>query len=188
MKIDGGSLSVYGGSYEAGQGDGIAVFGGERVQIFGGTFVGRDSYWIDGSGTYYGGGNVTPRSGPAASYAFKAYGGTTEIYGGIFGTVAAGEVGSGAYVTGDSEEERARVTVADGTFSVSDGNSGGQMGFAVGPYAEVTFGTRAGHGPLPERNRSRPHAGSAFARWGRQRRRFRRDDPRRHVPKHFDKR
>lgn len=148
VKIDGGSLSVYGGSYEAGQGDGIAVFGGERVQIFGGTFVGRDSYWIDGSGTYYGGGNVTPRSGPAASYAFKAYGGTTEIYGGIFGTVAAGEVGSGAYVTGDSEEERARVTVADGTFSVSDGNSGGQMGFAVGPYAEVTFGTEQGTGPF----------------------------------------
>lgn len=148
VKINGGSLSVYGGSYEAGQGDGIAVFGGERVQIFGGTFVGRDSYWIDGSGTYYGGGNVTPRSGPAASYAFKAYGGTTEIYGGTFGTVAAGEVGSGAYVTGDSEEERARVTVADGTFSVSDGNNGGQMGFAVGPYAEVTFGTEQGTGPF----------------------------------------
>lgn len=148
VKINGGSLSVYGGSYEAGQGDGIAVFGGERVQIFGGTFVGRDSYWIDGSGTYYGGGNVTPRSGPAASYAFKAYGGTTEIYGGIFGTVAAGEVGSGAYVTGDSEEERARMTVAGGTFSVSDGNSGGQMGFAVGPYAEVTFGTEQGTGPF----------------------------------------
>ncbi len=148
VKINGGSLSVYGGSYEAGQGDGIAVFGGERVQIFGGTFVGRDSYWIDGSGTYYGGGNVTPRSGPAASYAFKAYGGTTEIYGGTFGTVAAGEVGSGAYVTGDSAEERARVTVADGTFSVSNGNDGGQMGFAVGPYAEVTFGTEQGTGPF----------------------------------------
>lgn len=148
VKINGGSLSVYGGSYEAGQGDGIAVFGGERVQIFGGTFVGRDSYWIDGSGTYYGGSNGKARSGPAASYAFKAYGGTTEIYGGTFGTVAAGEVGSGAYVTGDSAEERARVTVADGTFSVSNGNDGGQMGFAVGPYAEVTFGTEQGTGPF----------------------------------------
>ena len=84
-----------------------------------------------------------PLTGAAASYAFKMYGGTMTVTGGTFGQPPSGSTtnsGSGAFVMGLDKDNKATATIEAGTFVVSSGNSGGQAGFSVYHYAEVTFG------------------------------------------------
>lgn len=131
LEVDGGTVTVYYGSYSANQGDALLVRGG-TAYIYDGTFVGNDNYNDGGSG---------PVCGPAASYAFKMYGGTANIYGGTFGDPV--RSGSGAFIMGTgatAETGLATANILGGTFEVSSGDSGGQAAISALEYATITFG------------------------------------------------
>lgn len=142
VKVDGGTLTVYGGDYSATQGDGIVTVNGTTT-IRGGSFRGNDNY-----NTQYENGQPIPQAGPGASYAFKVYGGTAEVYGGTFG----GNINnvwsktSGAFVMGTSDV-RGTANIYGGTFKVgggNNGNEGGQAGFSIYQYATVNFAPQDG--------------------------------------------
>ncbi len=133
VEVNGGTLNIYGGSYSAAQGEGILVKNG-TANIYGGTFFGNDSYDEKGNGT-------GPIAGPAASYSFKVFGGTANVYGGTFGK--ADSSGSGAFVMGNSQTDLAEANIYGGTFVV-----GGQAGFSVYDYADISFAPRGGDGGL----------------------------------------
>lgn len=122
VRVNGGMLKIYGGTYSAAQGDGILVSNG-IVDIVGGKFNGNDNYGGNGGGSV---------AGPAASYSFKMYGGTAIIYGGTFGD---GSSGSGAFIMG-SEDAMGNATILGGKFVVN-----GQAGFSIYEYANVVFGS-----------------------------------------------
>ena len=117
VQVDGGTLTIDGGSYQASRGNGILVRSGSAT-VRGGVFYGNDP--TDGAEI----------AGAAASYGFKMYGGTVEIDGGTFGGN-----GSGAFVMGTSQSEKGTAKIHGGSFSVT-----GQAGFSVYKYGDVTFG------------------------------------------------
>lgn len=125
-EVNGGALTVYGGTYSAAQGDGILVKSG-TANIYGGSFSGNDVYLSDG-------GTV---AGPAASYAFKMYGGEANVYAGTFGSRNGS--GSGAFIMGNSASDMGRANIYGGTFTV-----GGQSGFSVYDYADLLFAPHGG--------------------------------------------
>lgn len=120
------TLTVYGGTYTAQQGDGIVTVGGESY-IYSGTFIGRDFGVASGG-----------RAGPGASYSFKVYGGTANVYGGTFGGLEDGSYinSSGAFVMG-TVNSMGSANIYGGSFVVSSGNTGGQAGFSVYEYGNV---------------------------------------------------
>ena len=121
------TLTVYGGTYTAQQGDGIVTVGGIS-DIYSGTFIGRD-YGVDSGG----------RAGPGASYSFKVYGGKANVYGGTFGGQENDNYinSSGAFVMGTSSDSTGTANIYGGTFVVSEANTGGQAGFSVYEYGNV---------------------------------------------------
>lgn len=121
VQVDGGRLTIDGGSYQASLGNGILVKNGTAT-IKGGTFTGNDP-----TNSY---GQRLDIAGAAAYYGFKMYGGTATVESGTFGGN-----GSGAFVMGTSASETGTANIKGGTFSVS-----GQAGFSVYKYGEVTFG------------------------------------------------
>lgn len=125
IEVSGGTLTVYNGTYSAAQGEGILVRDG-TANIWGGNFYGNDNYSSQKNGLL---------AGPAASYAFKMYGGTANIYGGTFGKDSSG---SGAFVMGTSTNQ-AKANIYGGTFDVN-----GQAAFSVFEYVDVTFTPRGG--------------------------------------------
>lgn len=125
IEVSGGTLTVYNGTYSAAQGEGILVRDG-TANIWGGNFYGNDNYSSQKNGLL---------AGPAASYAFKMYGGTANIYGGTFGKDSSG---SGAFVMGTSTNQ-AKANIYGGTFDVK-----GQAAFSVFEYVDVTFTPRGG--------------------------------------------
>lgn len=120
------TLTVYGGTYTAQQGDGIVTVGGESY-IYSGTFIGKDFDVASGD-----------RAGPGASYSFKVYGGTANVYGGTFGGLEDGSYinSSGAFVMG-TVNSMGSANIYGGSFVVSSGNTGGQAGFSVYEYGNV---------------------------------------------------
>lgn len=127
VEVNGGNLTLNGGNYSSAQGEGILVKSGV-VNVYGGTYVGKDNYSYNGS-------NI---AGPAASYSFKMYGGTANIYGGTFGLENG--AGSGAFIMGNLETgAMADANIYGGTFSV-----GGQAGFSLFDYADVLFAPYGG--------------------------------------------
>ena len=122
VEVNNGTLTIWGGSYEAKHGEGILVKSG-NVDIYGGSFLGADSYSANG------GGNM---AGPAASYSFKIFGGTVDVYDGSFGNVNTS--GSGAFVMGESDTDMAQANFYGGSICVN-----GQAGFSIYEYADVTF-------------------------------------------------
>ena len=150
VKVTNGNLSVYGGSYQALQGDGIVINGG-KAEIQSGKFLGQDSYYIKNNyrtegwwpweETVFAGASVVtsnieePQAGPAASYAFKVYNGTANVYGGTFGSSTS--IASGAFVMGTSTSSKGTANIYGGSFVVSSGNTGGQAGFSVYEYGNV---------------------------------------------------
>ena len=149
VKVTNGDLSVYGGSYQALQGDGIVINGG-KAEIQSGKFLGQDSYYIKNNyrtegwrpweAVFAGASVVTsnieePQAGPAASYAFKVYNGTANVYGGTFGSSTS--IASGAFVMGTSTSSKGTANIYGGSFVVSSGNTGGQAGFSVYEYGNV---------------------------------------------------
>ena len=121
------TLTVYGGTYTAQQGDGIVTVGGTSY-IHNGTFIGRDHEAVSGE-----------RAGPGASYSFKVYGGTANVYGGTFGGRENGGRyinSSGAFVMGTSADSMGTANIYGGSFVVSEvlsnnADNGGQAGFSV---------------------------------------------------------
>ena len=125
------TLTVYGGTYTAQQGDGIVTVGGESY-IYSGTFIGRD-FEVDSG----------DRAGPGASYSFKVYGGTANVYGGTFGGLEDGSYinSSGAFVMGTANS-MGSANIYGGSFVVSkvlsnNEDNGGQAGFSVYEYGNV---------------------------------------------------
>lgn len=125
VEVNGGNLTINGGEFKAQQGEGILVKSG-RVKIYGGTFSGHDNYPANG-----GGGAV---AGPAASYNFKLFGGSVDIYSGTFNSE-----GSGAFIMGNSATDMADANIYGGSFVVS-----GQAGFSVYDYADILFAPKGG--------------------------------------------
>ena len=134
VEVSGGELTVNGGTYTAAQGEGVLVRGG-TVNLWGGVYLGNDSYT---AADQYGNPTFSdPLAGPAASYSFKMYGGTANIYGGTFGDPDG--TGSGAFIMGNAENDMADANIYGGTFQV-----GGQAGFSIYRYADVLFSPRGG--------------------------------------------
>lgn len=129
VEVAGGNLTIYYGTYTATQGEGILVRDG-TANIWKGSFDGNDVYDAPA-------GNGALLAGPSASYAFKMYGGTANIYGGTFGAAENSKC-SGAFVMGTSEQN-AEANIYGGTFDVK-----GQAGFSVFEYVDVTFSPRGG--------------------------------------------
>lgn len=133
VEVVGGKLTINGGRYTANMGNGILVQNGTAI-VEGGTFIGADAYT---PGTA----DSAANAGPAASYAFKLYGGTLAVNGGTFtdqATTGTGSryAGSGAFVMGGASQ--AQVTVNAGIFNVR-----GTAAFAVYSNASVTFGSES---------------------------------------------
>ena len=128
VEVVGGQLTVWGGKFNSAFGNGILVSGG-LVNIDDGKFIGSDVY-----------GNKDDQDsampGAGASYGFKLYGGTVNIYGGTFGNPEAKEGiygGSGAFVMGTSS--RATANIYAGKFAVN-----GTAGVSVYQNVDVYFG------------------------------------------------
>ena len=124
VEVNGGSLTINGGEFKAQQGEGILVKSG-RVKIYGGVFSGHDNYQANGGGAV---------AGPAASYNFKLFGGSVDIYSGTFNSE-----GSGAFIMGNSATDMADANIYGGSFVVS-----GQAGFSVYDYADILFAPQGG--------------------------------------------
>lgn len=124
VEVNGGNLTIYGGKFTAAQGEGILVKSG-RVKIYGGVFSGHDNYQANGGGAV---------AGPAASYNFKLFGGSVDIYSGTFNSE-----GSGAFIMGNSATDMADANIYGGSFVVS-----GQAGFSVYDYADILFAPKGG--------------------------------------------
>ena len=123
VKISSGDLTINGGKFTANQGDGIVTVGG-TAKIYNGQFRGGD--YDVGAGS---------RAGVGASYSFKVYGGTANVYGGTFG-ISTGTA-SGAFVMGISANSVGTANIYGGKFVVSSDNTGGQAAFSVFQYAKV---------------------------------------------------
>lgn len=133
VEVVGGKLTINGGRYTANMGNGILVQNGTAI-VEGGTFIGADAYT---PGTA----DSEANAGPAASYAFKLYGGKLTVNGGTFtdqATTGTGSryAGSGAFVMGGASQ--AQVIVNAGIFNVQ-----GTAAFAVYSNASVTFGSES---------------------------------------------
>ncbi len=87
VEVVGGKLTINGGRYTANMGNGILVQNGTAI-VEGGTFIGADAYT---PGTA----DSEANAGPAASYAFKLYGGKLTVNGGTFTDQKTDGTGSG---------------------------------------------------------------------------------------------
>lgn len=132
VEVVGGTLAIHGGRYTANMGNGILVRNG-KATVKNGTFIGADAYTPGTQGS-------AANAGPAASYAFKLYGGNLTVDGGTFTDqvtgAGSGNAGSGAFVMGGASQ--AQVTVNAGIFNVQ-----GTAAFAVYSNASVTFGSES---------------------------------------------
>lgn len=123
VSSDGGSLTVYGGTYQAAFGDGVYVKKG-NVTINRGSFIGN---------------NKDTQAGIAASYGFKMYGGSVTINGGEFGNEDA--VNSNcAMIMGTGSDNRATALINSGRFVSPSANAA----FCIFDYSDVTFGEHTG--------------------------------------------
>lgn len=140
VEVNGGTLTIYGGSYIAAFGDGILVKNGTAT-VYSGTFEGY---------------NPTAGAGPAASYGMKVFGGTLYVYGGTFGGTAGSAGGrknpNGACVRGikgetdkttgtTSPDIWAYAYIYGGVFSTT-----GNAAFCIFDRATVEFGKKDGSG------------------------------------------
>ena len=116
VEVSGGSLTVYGGTYSAAQGNGILVRNTSNsvadVTIENGTFIGRNG----GCGKY---GANNKNVGPGVFYGLYVVGGNLDVVinNGTFGELG-GESNSGAsfYGTYGMRDNRATVDIHKGTF------------------------------------------------------------------------
>ncbi|MBQ8344641.1 MAG: hypothetical protein IJY42_00040 [Clostridia bacterium] len=134
IELNGGDITVYGGTYEAQFGNGVAANSSGTINIYDGTFYG----WMNTST-----GKLTGKSGPSAFYGLKVIGGATvRIYDGTFN----GGNGGG-FVTGIdqyiSRSDIRSTTGKEATVYVYAGIFGGTAtvdAFNVYDYSNVVFG------------------------------------------------
>lgn len=100
VKVVGGKLFVYGGTYQAALGNGILVSNGNAA--------------IE-NGTFSGGGTLAT-TGAAATYAFKSYGGSVTIYDGNFTSASGGAFVMGTSVDTDDDQN---IKIYGGKFDAS---------------------------------------------------------------------
>ncbi len=127
VNVDGGSLTIHGGTYTAAFGNGILVSAGEAT-IHSGTFNGNDpsaARVVD-----------EPIAGAAASYGFKMYSGTATINGGDFGGS-----GSGAFIMGTESNNVDGKTETDANLYVYGGSfkADGRIGISIYKYVTAVF-------------------------------------------------
>ena len=136
IELNGGDITVYGGTYEAQFGNGVAANSSGTINIHDGTFYG----WMNTST-----GKLTGKSGPSAFYGLKVIGGATvHIYNGTFN----GGNGGG-FVTGiDRYVSQSNISSTTGKAAsvyVYAGIFGGDAtvdAFNVYDYSNVVFGAR----------------------------------------------
>lgn len=135
--VSGGKLDIYYGIYTAAFGNGIAVKDG-TANVHGGLFRGNDPYKHS---------DRSAPAGAAASYAFKLYGGTANIYGGTFGyegnlidnsnwQSSNYAKGGGAFVMG-TDSDTAEANIYGGTINIA-----GTTGLGVWSNVDVILGDK----------------------------------------------
>lgn len=148
IEVEGGSITVYNGTYTAEFGDGVKATGSGNITIYEGTFNGlmHDQY-SDEKG-YFSSASLQGKSGPAAFYGLKVIGGATvNIYNGNF------DGGNGgAFVTGVTkinsstkvitESATAKVFVYAGVFGYTNGSITSTDGFNVYDDVKIVFGAK----------------------------------------------
>ena len=124
VKVDGGALYVYGGSYTADYGNGILVTNG-TANVSGGKFTGTDDR-KDGENLY---------TGAGSNYGLKVLGGSAKITRGEF---TAQQYGGGVFIMGtETNNQQPHITAANIRVT-------GATGVALWDYANVVFGTSGG--------------------------------------------
>ena len=118
VKVDGGTLYVYGGSYTASYGNGILVSNGTAT-VNGGTFTGTDNRRY-GTGLY---------TGAGSNYGLKVLGGSATVKGGSFTAN-----GGGVFIMGENANTP-QTQIISANIDVS-----GATGVSVWNYANVAFG------------------------------------------------
>lgn len=140
VEVDGGNLTVNGGSYSAKQGNGIFVRNTSNnvsgsVVVNAGDFIGYNEGQVE---------LKKQMLGPAASYGLNVMGGgSVKIYGGTFGKFPSPEATgtySGAAIAGNSTHG-ANATIYSGEFYGSNTDA-----FSVFFYADVSFGGKDENG------------------------------------------
>lgn len=146
VEVDGGNLTVNGGSYSAKQGNGIFVRNTSNnvsgsVVVNAGDFIGYNEGQVELKSQI---GLTSQMLGPAASYGLNVMGGgSVKIYGGTFGKFPSSEATgtySGAAIAGNSTH-RANATIYSGKFYGRDTDA-----FSVFFYADVSFGGKDENG------------------------------------------
>lgn len=149
IEVEGGSITVYNGTYTAEFGDGVKATGSGKINIYGGIFNGymHDTY---SDGIYSSSGKLTGKSGPSAFYGLKVIGGATvNIYNGTF------DGGNGgAFVTGVtkisnqsiSTSATANVFVYAGVFGYTNNTITATDGFNVYDDVNIVFGAKKSNG------------------------------------------
>ena len=128
VKVDVGTLYVYGGSYTADYGNGILVTNG-TANVSGGKFTGTDDR-KDGENLY---------TGAGSNYGLKVLGGSAKITGGEF---TAQQYGGGVFIMGtETNNQQTQITAAN--IHVT-----GATAVSVWNYADVVFGTENGNNSL----------------------------------------
>lgn len=128
VKVDVGTLYVYGGSYTADYGNGILVTNG-TANVSGGKFTGTDDR-KDGENLY---------TGAGSNYGLKVLGGSAKITGGEF---TAQQYGGGVFIMGtETNNQQTQITAAN--IHVT-----GATAVSVWNYADVVFGTENGDNSL----------------------------------------
>ncbi len=140
IELNGGNITVYGGTYTAMFGNGVYANGNGNIEVYGGTFNGyMKKHDATGSGSYT---DITGKSGPSAYYGLKVVGGAVvNIYGGIFdggngGAFVTGVTSLNKDATTINSSQTAHVYIYEGTF----GNAQGEDSFNVYDDAIVVFG------------------------------------------------
>lgn len=144
IEVEGGTLTVCGGTYTADQGNGILVRNlsgttlNNSVIVYGGTFYGYNKGYTGG------------KTGPAASAGLYIMGNTVtvEIYGGEFGDSDATSANNGATFFGTqpltgSSQKRAQVTVYSANFGGYNSDA-----ISVFRYVDIDFGSEGKTGSI----------------------------------------
>lgn len=142
IELNGGNITVYGGTYTAMFGNGIYANGNGNIEVYGGTFNGyMKNHDATGSNSYT---DIIEKSGPSAYYGLKVVGGAkVYIYDGVFdggngGAFVTGVTSLNMYgnTTTIDSSQTAHVYIYKGIF----GNKDGVDSFNVYDDAIVVFG------------------------------------------------
>lgn len=144
VEMNGGSITIYNGTYDAAFGDGVHATGNGTIKIYNGIFNG----WMGKKN------KVENKTGPSAYYGLKVIGGATvNIYGGNF------DGGNGgAFVTGVTNvngqsiknSSTAEVYIYAGVFGYTNNQASATDGFNVYDDVEIVFGAKTSNASVDD--------------------------------------